>query len=91
MFHSVLLPFAGSNHSRIYDDSTAYKLTLTALECGYRNFFASVLAGNQKGFARAIKDSNVPREDLYICGSVVSNRVSGFENARQATTKGTAG
>ncbi|VEU40421.1 unnamed protein product [Pseudo-nitzschia multistriata] len=73
---------------QIYDDSTAYKLTLTALECGYRNFFASVLAGNQKGFARAIKDSNVPREDLYICGSVVSNRVSGFENARQATTKG---
>jgi hypothetical protein len=37
---------------QIYDDETAYKLTLTALEAGYRNFFASVLAGNQKGFAR---------------------------------------
>ncbi len=49
---------------RIYDDNTAYKLTLTALEVGYRNFFASVLAGNQKGFAKAIRDSNVPREDM---------------------------
>jgi len=34
---------------QIYNDDMAYKLTLTALEVGYRNFFASVLAGNQKG------------------------------------------
>jgi hypothetical protein len=32
---------------QIYDDETAYKLTLLALEVGYRNFFASVLANNQ--------------------------------------------
>ena len=51
---------------QVYNDDTAYKLTLTALECGYRNFFASVLAGNQKGFAKAVKDSNIPRKDLYI-------------------------
>ena len=37
---------------QIYDDDTAFRLTLMALEVGYRNFFASVLAGNQKGFAR---------------------------------------
>lgn len=73
---------------QIYDDNTAYKLTLTALEVGYRNFFASVLAGNQKGFAKAIRDSNVSREDIYICGSVVSNRASGFDAAKKATTKG---
>ncbi len=73
---------------QIYSDDTAYKLTLTALEVGYRNFFASVLAGNQKGFARAIKDSGIPREELFICGSVVSNRASGFEAAKKDTTKG---
>jgi hypothetical protein len=73
---------------QIYDDNMAYKLTLTALECGYRNFFASVLAGNQKGFAKAIRDSNIPRNELYICGSVVSNRVTGLEAAREETTKG---
>ena len=53
-----------STNQRVYDDNTAYKLTLTALEVGYRNFFASVLAGNQRGFAKAIRDSNVPRKDL---------------------------
>jgi len=73
---------------QVYDDNTAYKLTLTALEVGYRNFFASVLAGNQRGFAKAIKESNIPREDLYICGSVVSNRASGFDDSKSATTKG---
>jgi 2,5-diketo-D-gluconate reductase A len=73
---------------QIYGDETAYKLTLTALEVGYRNFFASVLAGNQKGFARAVKDSGIPREELFICGSVVSNRASGFDSAKKDTTKG---
>jgi len=73
---------------QIYDDQTAYKLTLTALEVGYRNFFASVLAGNQRGFARAIRDSKVSRDELFICGSVVSNRASGFENAKKKTTTG---
>lgn len=51
---------------QIYSDDVAYKLTLTALSVGYRNFFASVLAGNQRGFARAIKDSGIPRDELYI-------------------------
>ena len=73
---------------QIYNDDTAYKLTMTALEVGYRNFFASVLAGNQKGFAKAVKASGIPREELYICGSVVSNRASGFDEAKKATTKG---
>lgn len=73
---------------QIYNDETAYKLTLTALEVGYRNFFASVLANNQKGFARAIKDSNIDRQELFICGSVVSNRANTYQNAYDSTYKG---
>ncbi len=73
---------------QIYDNDTAYKLTLTALKAGYRNFFASVLAGNQKGFAKAIKDSNIPRDELYICGTVLSNRAQSYDDAYKLTTKG---
>ena len=73
---------------QIYDDATAYKLTMTALEVGYRNFFASVLARNQKGFAKAVRDSGIPRDQLFICGSVVSNRARGYDAARIATTQG---
>lgn len=73
---------------QIYNDETAYKLTLIALEAGYRNFFASVLAGNQKGAARAFKDSGIPRDELYICGTVLSNRVNGEEAAYKKTAQG---
>lgn len=73
---------------QVYDDETAYRLTLTALEVGYRNFFASVLAGNQKGFARAVKASGIPRDQLYICGTVLSNRVRGEQAAFDKTQKG---
>ncbi|KAJ8599693.1 hypothetical protein CTAYLR_004757 [Chrysophaeum taylorii] len=73
---------------QIYDDERARKYTLTALECGYRNFFASVLAGNQRGFGRAIRESGIPREDIFVCGSVLSNRARGFDAALRATARG---
>lgn len=75
---------------QIYDNDTAFRLTKTALEVGYRNFFASVLAGNQRGFAKAVKDSSnvVDRKDIFICGSVVSNRAQGFDAAYKSTTAG---
>ena len=73
---------------QIYDDQKAYELTLVALEAGFRNFFASVLAGNQRGFARAVKDSSIPRDQLFICGSVVSNNAFGFDKAFSATRRG---
>jgi diketogulonate reductase-like aldo/keto reductase len=88
-FESSSKPFPLASFGlQIYDDEQAYKLTLTALELGYRNFFASVLAGNQKGFAQAIRDSNVPLQELYICGTVLSNRAKGYQAAYAKTYKG---
>jgi len=75
---------------QVYDDATAEKLTSLALEVGYRNFFASVLARNQRGFARAIKASGIPREELFICGSVLSNSVRGFADAKALSARGCA-
>ncbi len=73
---------------QVYDDEAAYKYTTLALECGYRNFFASVLAGNQKGFGKAVRNSGISRDELYICGSVLSNRARGEEAAFQSTRRG---
>eukprot|EP00316_Scyphosphaera_apsteinii_P001765 CAMPEP_0119323902 /NCGR_PEP_ID=MMETSP1333-20130426/61904_1 /TAXON_ID=418940 /ORGANISM="Scyphosphaera apsteinii, Strain RCC1455" /LENGTH=290 /DNA_ID=CAMNT_0007331469 /DNA_START=109 /DNA_END=981 /DNA_ORIENTATION=+ len=73
---------------QVYDDATAQRLTAVALEVGFRNFFASVLAGNQVGFARAIKESGIPRADIFICGSVLSNRVQGADAARKLSARG---
>lgn len=73
---------------QIYDDDMAEKLTLLAIEAGFRNFFASVLARNQLGFARAVKRSGVPRDELFICGSVVSNRAMDADTAYKLTKLG---
>ena len=65
-------------------------LTLLALEAGFRNFFASALANNQRGFAKAVQQSTVPRSDCFICGSVVSNRAQDEETAYKLTKLGCA-
>lgn len=73
---------------QVYDDATAQRLTKVALEVGFRNFFASVLAGNQRGFALGVKASGVPREELFICGTVLSNQARGFDEAYRLTKRG---
>jgi len=72
---------------QVYDDDKAQKYTELALACGYRNFFASVLAGNQKGFGRAMRASGL-RDECYICGSVLSNRAAGYDAAYAASKRG---
>ena len=73
---------------QFYDDATAERLTRLALEAGFRSFFAQSAAGNQRGFARAVKAAGVPREELFICGSVVSNRALDVDAAYGLTASG---
>jgi hypothetical protein len=71
-----------------YDDETAEKLTRLAIGAGFRNFFASALAGNQRGFARGVQASGIKRSELFICGSVVSNRAVDAATAYKLTKLG---
>lgn len=75
---------------QIYDDATAYSCTMRALEAGFRSLFTSPEAGNQRGFARAVRDSGVPREELYIIGSVLSDDADTFDGAKTLTTRACA-
>ena len=71
---------------QVYDDDTATRLTTFALEAGVRNFFASVLAGNQKGFGKAVAAWNeTRRESLFICGSANTASCSGFDDCKEQT------
>ena len=75
---------------QFYDDATAERLTRLALEAGFRSFFAQSAAGNQRGFARAVKAAGVPREELFICGSIVSNRALDVDAAYGLAASGCA-
>jgi 2,5-diketo-D-gluconate reductase A len=70
---------------QIYDDATARELTLRALEAGFRSFFTSPEAGNQRGFALGVRDSGLPRDSLFIAGSVLSDEAIGNRAARSLT------
>lgn len=75
---------------QVYDDPTAKSYTLLAIQAGFRNFFSSVLAGNQNGFGQAIAASPVPRDELFICGSVNtgSGACSGQDDCKTQTAQG---
>lgn len=75
---------------QVYDDDTAEKLTTLALEAGIRNYFSSVLAGNQQGFGSAIAKTSVPRSDIFICGSVNTGNgmCSGKDDCKSQTADG---
>ena len=72
---------------QIYDDDTAFETTTLALNAGFRSFFTSPEAGNQRGFARAIAQSDVPRGALHIAASVLSDDADGFRAARATTAR----
>ena len=70
---------------QVYDDATATKLTTIALQAGIRNFFASVLANNQKGFGAALKATTIPREEIFVCGSANTASCSNYNDCFKQT------
>ena len=60
---------------------------LEALEAGFRSFFTSPEAGNQRGFATAIRDSGIARSELFIAGTVLSDDAEGYRQARALTQR----
>ena len=70
---------------QVYDDAHAEQYTKLALQAGIRNFFASVLAGNQKGFGQALGESTVPRGDVFVCGSANTASCRGYDACFQQT------
>jgi diketogulonate reductase-like aldo/keto reductase len=54
-----------------------------AIEVGYRSIDTAMIYRNEKGVGNAIKESSVPREELFIT-TKVWNRDQGYENTLRA-------
>lgn len=65
------------------EESEAEQAVQWALECGYRSFDTASAYENERAVGRAIHESSVPREDLFIT-SKVWNEEQGFDETRQA-------
>lgn len=59
------IPQLGLGTYRLEDDD-AYRVVSEALEIGYRHIDTAKIYNNEKGVGRAIRESGIPRDDLYI-------------------------
>lgn len=60
------IPKIGFGTWQIPDGSEAYDAVTTALQAGYRHIDSALAYGNEESVGRAIRDSGIDREDIYI-------------------------
>ncbi len=53
-----------------HGDDETYRIVLAALEIGYRHIDTAEMYGNEKAVGRAIKDSGLKREEIFITTKV---------------------
>lgn len=65
------------------DGEELYQAVLSALQAGYRHIDTATYYGNEESIGRAIKDSGVPREELFVT-TKLWNDAHGYEEAKVA-------
>lgn len=65
------------------EDNQATDAVLKALEVGYRSIDTAMIYKNEVGVGKALKESNIPREELFIT-TKVWNSDQGYENTLRA-------
>lgn len=64
--NGVEIPVLGFGTWKAQDGEEAYQAVLTALEAGYRHIDTAAVYKNEGSVGSAIKDSGIPREELFI-------------------------
>ncbi|UCZ53601.1 aldo/keto reductase [Bacillus shivajii] len=65
------------------EDEAATPAVLKALEVGYRSIDTAMIYKNERGVGKALSETNVPREELFIT-TKVWNADQGYENTLKA-------
>lgn len=60
------IPAIGFGVFRIPNDGSTYQAVLKALKAGYRHIDTAVAYFNEAEVGKAIKDSGIPREDIFV-------------------------
>jgi Aldo/keto reductases, related to diketogulonate reductase len=82
LHNGVKIPAIGLGTFRAKEND-AYEATLHALKVGYRHIDTAAIYDNEEEVGRAIKDSNVPRDEIFVT-SKLWNTEQGYESAKAA-------
>ena len=77
------IPVLGFGTWQSADGDVAYQAVKWALDAGYRHIDTAAVYGNEASVGRAIKDSGIPRESLFIT-SKLWNDAHTYESALKA-------
>ncbi|MDN7241662.1 aldo/keto reductase [Planococcus sp. N028] len=80
--NGLKMPQLGFGVWQVEDDQATAAVT-AALEAGYRSIDTAMIYKNEKGVGKALKESGIPREDLFIT-TKVWNSDQGYDNTLRA-------
>jgi diketogulonate reductase-like aldo/keto reductase len=81
--NGLKIPCIGFGTWQTPEGDVAYDSVKAALESGYRHIDTAAMYGNEPSVGRAIKDSGLKREDIFIT-SKLNNAFHGYEATREA-------
>lgn len=89
LHNGVKMPYFGLGVYKIEDGNDVINSVKTALKIGYRSIDTAALYENEEGVGQAIKDSGIPREEIFVT-TKVWNTDHGYENTLKAFDKSIA-
>lgn len=87
--NGVQMPVIGFGTWQSADGDIAYDAVKWALEAGYRHIDTAAIYGNEASVGRAIKDSGIPRDELFIT-TKLWNDAHSYDAAKAALAKSLA-
>ncbi|MBF9649286.1 aldo/keto reductase [Streptococcus pseudopneumoniae] len=81
--NGVEIPVLGFGTWKAENGEIAYQAVLEALKAGYRHIDTAAIYQNEESVGQAIKDSGVPREELFVTTKLWNSQQT-YEQARQA-------
>lgn len=83
LHNGVEMPWFGLGVFKVEEGDEVYQSVKSAIEKGYKSIDTAAIYQNEEGVGRAIKDSGVPREELFIT-TKVWNADQGYESTLAA-------
>ena len=80
--NGIEIPVVGLGTWKSSNDD-AYNAVKTALAAGYKHIDTAMIYGNEEGIGKAIKETKIPREELFIT-SKLWNSDQGYEKTLEA-------
>lgn len=81
--NGVKIPKIGLGTWQVKDGDEAYKTVLTALKNGYRHIDTAEGYRNEASVGRAIKDSGIPRDEIFVTSKLESH-IKSYDGAMKA-------